>query len=92
MQYFLIYRCTKRFPLVFDLDWDNPTGGIVSNGVDRAVVEDVAYQRYHCGPNEKLVMFEVVDDKRGQYQATVLHLAWEIDCMEFCQWMQEEPA
>ena len=86
--YFLIYRHSK---LCYVIDWEQPTGGMVLEpdfvveghaGVCRMRIQDEAKDRYHCGPNEDLLIAEVF----GEYEcraAQRLHQQWMADRIDF---------
>lgn len=91
--YFLAYRRTSGRE---KLRLSQPTGGLVMkpwavvNGVpaaDLALAADVLTERYHCKPDEELVIAEVFC-KKEQKLARQLHRAWEEEMHEFLELME----
>jgi hypothetical protein len=86
--YVLVYRVhvTQR------IDWNQPTGGLVIELADLqqkpSLRYDLAHERYHCGPGERLVMVEAMQVST-QRLAAQLHHEWECDVLKFV-WLMED--
>ena len=92
--YFLVFRIKTTSLVPFD--WDNPTGGLVTepcdviNGhpvPDIALTRMVLELRYHCHHDEQLVLAEVFDQPEKQLAAK-LHQRWEDEAHEFLELMR----
>jgi hypothetical protein len=92
----LIWRTNKSMS---DIDWEEPTGGLVMNGErkmsqagvtflapDWPLVKEIAHARYHCGPHEELVIVQVIE-ARERFVAELLHRHWEKSMAEFVEMM-----
>lgn len=89
--YFLVYRRRAGHRIRFD----RPTGGLVMeakrafNGKpvsDLRLADAVAHQRYHCRPDEELILAEVFERKDCR-EARKLFRAYESEMAEFRELM-----
>ena len=85
--FFLVYRTTHHD----EIDWDHPTGGLVMepkdiiDGIplsDINLAEEVSCERYHCDPNEWLMIAEVWNN-REKCLAAHLHREYEREMEDF---------
>lgn len=91
MSYFFVYRVLKGE----EVDWDNPTGGMMlkfpkKGGipvVDACVLHRVASQMYHCGPHEQLLVVELFEEHE-QHAARVLAARYECEIAQFKELME----
>lgn len=90
--YFLIYRVRQNKRV----NWDKPEGGLVMKPkricdglavADLGLCEEVASHRYHCAPDETLMLVEVFDE-RDQRRAHYLHRKYERDMSDFLELME----
>ena len=91
--YYLIFR--RRINSKRKLRWSNPTGGLVLCAdrvvdghpvADMNLVSDLIELRYHAGPHEEVLLYEVFDRKK-QRLARRLHDEWEEEELEFLELM-----
>ena len=93
--YFLCFRMDKN---AGQIDWDNPTGGLVMEAenivFDMAVAtqeqcnlaREILSQRYHPRPDEAFLIAEVYE-LPDKLEAAALHEQWESDMAEFHELM-----
>ncbi len=90
--YYLAYRQKNDGRSV---PWDRPTGGLVMDPEeyvqghpigDSAAAYEILQERYHCGPDEVLIMAEVFE-KRECMKAHRLHHQWEHSMNQFLEMM-----
>lgn len=90
--YFLIFRVRdgKR------INWSRPVGGLVMkpkricSGVavaDFGLAEEIASHRYHCAPDENLILAECMEEV-DQKKALRLHRRYEREMNEFLDLME----
>lgn len=78
--HYLVYRA--RVNDIHSVDWEEPDGGVVIYRADKECVRQIAEQRYHCGPREKLVVAEATTQQEC-WAAVVLSAHWEKARQEF---------
>ncbi len=83
--YFLLYRVPDESGR--SIDWNNPTGGLVTATEDKEHAMDIARARYHLGPHEEMVLAEVWGVAEAA-QAYKLHLAWDQEMNSFLELMK----
>lgn len=81
--HYLVYRAED----VNAVDWEEPDGGFVIFATEAHRAREIAAQRYHRGPHEKLVV-AVADTPEDCWKAVVLAAHWEKERQEFRELME----